>query len=90
MKIHIFIFALLIHIFSISCNTSVNQTTNNNNFVSAENEFEKLLEKARQDGVNTGVRSKELQEKAKLANKKAVRLSPGEFSELPDKIVKSL
>lgn len=90
MKIHIFIFALLIHIFSISCNTSVNQTTNNNNVVSAENKFEKLLEKARQDGVNTGVRSKELQEKAKLANKKAVRLSPGEFSELPDKIVKSL
>jgi hypothetical protein len=90
MKTQIFIFVLLIHTFSVACNTSANQTNNNNTFISAENKFEKLLEKARQDGVNIGARSKELREKAKFANEKALRLRPGEFSELSAEIVKSL
>ena len=88
MKTYIFIFVLLV--FSIACNTSANQTISNNSFILAENKNEEFFKKANQNDESIEARSKKLLEIAKLANEKTVRLSPGEFSELSNEIIKNL
>lgn len=88
MKTYIFIFVLLF--FSIACNTTVNQTTSSNGIILAENKNEAFFKKANQKDENIEARSKNLSEKAKFANEKTVRLSPGEFSELSNEIIKNL
>lgn len=86
MKTYVFIFVLLIQTFSIACNSS-----NNSIFVSAENKIEETSKKTnKRNKNNNNARFKTLAERAKLANENAVRLSPEEFPELSDEIIKNL